>query len=392
VRLDDRQRQLDARLHASRDLWHPQPFRAARPAWCARWPALTMELLALSDADAARLNDDGDAALALLAGHVPEVAALAPLASLPQLPAAAGGGHGARWAWEIPGRKRQQIEAFAAAARPCGAPVVDWCGGKGHLGRLLAVDWGVPVRTLEIDAHLCAAGAGLAGRVPVAQEFVVADVLTATNWPRPGQHAVALHACGDLHRSLIERGAAAGLRRFDVAPCCYHRGVAERYRPLSGTLHTQLTRDDLRLAVTEAVTASPRLVRQRDREMAWKLGFDAWRRMSSPAGAYQTFKPVPAAWFRGGFADFLARMAAREGMPLPDAGLAESLESSGWHRQCEVMRLSIVRHAFRRALEVWLALDLAMYLAGQGYAVDLGTFCERRVTPRNLLISAQLSG
>jgi hypothetical protein len=157
-------------------------------------------------------------------------------------------------------------------------------------------------------------------------------------------------------------------------------------------LHTQLTRDDLRLAVTEAVTASPRLVRQRDREMAWKLGFDAWRRMSSPAGAYQTFKPVPAAWFRGGFADFLARMAAREGMPLPDAGLAESLESSGWHRQREVMRLSIVRHAFRRALEVWLALDLAMYLAGQGYAVDLGSFCERRVTPRNLLISAQLSG
>ena len=235
--------------------------------------------------------------------------------------------------------------------------------------------------TLEIDAQLCAAGAGLAGRVPVAQEFVVADVLTATNWPRPGQHAVALHACGDLHRSLIERGAAAGVRRLDVAPCCYHRGVAERYRPLSGTLRTQLTRDDLRLAVTEAVTASPRLVRQRDREMAWKLGFDAWRRMSSPAGAYQTFKPVPAAWFRG----WLRRLPGAHGRPrgtaaCPMPGWRSHSSLRGWHRQREVMRLSIVRHAFRRALEVWLALDLAVYLAGQGYAVNLGRFCERRLT------------
>jgi hypothetical protein len=392
VRPDERQRQLDALLYALHDLWHPQPFRQARPVWCVRWPALANELQALSDAEAERLNDDGDAALALLAGHIPEVAALVPLASLLQRPAAASNGRGPRWAWEVPGRKRRQIEAFAAAAGPCGAPVVDWCGGKGHLGRLLAVDWQVPVQTLEIDAQLCAAGAGLASRLPVAHEFVVADVLTATNWPRPGQHVVALHACGDLHRSLIERSAAAGVRRLDVAPCCYHRGVAERYRPLSGNLRTQLTRDDLRLAVTEAVTASPRLVRRRDREMAWKLGFDAWRRMSSPAGAYQTFKPVPAAWFRGGFADFLARMAVREGLRQPDAGLVESFESCGWQRQREVMRLSIVRHAFRRALEVWLALDLAVHLAREGYAVELGSFCERRLTPRNLLISAQRSG
>lgn len=387
---DERQRQLDLLLHAARDLWHPQPFRDPRPAWCAQWPALASELLALSDADAERLNDDAEAALALLAGHTPELAALAPLACLPYLPAAAGGGRGTRWAWEIPGRKRLQIEAFGAAARPCGAPVIEWCGGKGHLGRLLAVDWGVPVHTLEIDPRLCAAGAGLARRLAVGQEFVVADVLTATAWPRPGQHAVALHACGHLHRSLIERGAAAGVGRLDVAPCCYHRGVAERYRPLSGKLRTRLTRDDLRLAVTETVTASPRLVRQRDREMAWKLGFDAWRRMSSPVHAYQTFKPVPGAWFRDGFAGFLARMAVREGLPQPDAALAESFESCGWQRQREVMRLSIARHAFRRALEVWLALDLAVYLAEQGYKVDVGRFCERRLTPRNLLISARL--
>jgi hypothetical protein len=54
--------------------------------------------------------------------------------------------HGSRWAWEIPGRKQQQIEAFAAAARPAAMPVLDWCGGKGHLGRLLALQWQLGVK------------------------------------------------------------------------------------------------------------------------------------------------------------------------------------------------------------------------------------------------------
>ena len=53
-------------------------------------------------------------------------------------------------------------------------------------------------------------------------------------------------------------------------------------------------------------------------------------------------------------------------------------------------RLSIVRHAFRRPLEIWLALDLAVRLENDGYSVSLGRFCERRLTPRNLLISARL--
>jgi len=70
--------------------------------------------------------------------------------------------------------------------------------------------------------------------------------------------------------------------------------------------------------------------------------------------------------------------------------VVSEFEANGWRRQREVMRLSIVRHAFRRALEVWLALDLAVYLKNRGYVVELGSFCERQLTPRNLLISAQL--
>lgn len=388
MNLRERQVALDSLLLAFREFWHPQPFREIRPGWCANFDALSATLLELDDATAARLNDQGDAALGLLAKYVPAVADLLPLAELPLRAASPLADHGSRWAWEIPGRKRAQIEAFAAAARSAGQPVVDWCGGKGHLGRLLAHEWRIPVETLEIDPALCAAGAALAARGRVDHEFRATDVMTVDDRPLAGQHAVALHACGDMHRQLLRRGAAAGASRLDVAPCCYHRGVAEAYSTMSPGLTLQLSRDDTRLAVTETVTASAREGRQRDRGMAWKLGWDAYRRAVTNGEGYRNFKPVPEALLRGSFAAFLAAMVQRESVPggLP-ANVAE-FEAEGWRRQREVFRLSIVRHAFRRALEIWLVLDLAVYLEAQGYAVEVGCFCERYLSPRNLLISA----
>ena len=387
--LSERRQRLAAVLQAFHPLWHAQPFRELRPAWCTEQPALAANLLALPDDAVNALNDDSDAALALLARHLPELAEVPSLAAVPQCRVTPLAEHGARWAWEIPGRKRGQIEAFVAASQPGGATVLDWCGGKGHLGRLLALEWKRPVYTVEIDPQLCAAGSQLAGKLGLDHRFWQRDALATVDWPQAGQHAVALHACGDLHRRLITQGSAAGVSHFDVAPCCYYRGVNQTYVPLAGDGALSLTRDDLRLAVTETVTASPRLARQRDREMAWKLGFDAFRRACF-SGDYQSFKPVPAVWFRGSFAEFLGLMAMREGLPPPGSTMSgDHFETLGWQRQREVMRLSIVRHAFRRALEVWLVLDLAGYLENNGYSVALGAFCSRQLTPRNLLISAR---
>ena len=63
--------------------------------------------------------------------------------------------------------------------------------------------------------------------------------------------------------------------------------------------------------------------------MAWKLGFDAYRREASGLQAYKTFKPVPAAWFREGFETFMALMAGREGLPVIGARSAADLSARG---------------------------------------------------------------
>lgn len=388
MRLRDRQQQLDALLPLFRELWHPQPFRERRPAWCERWPALAAELLVLDDNATAALNADSEAGLAVLARHVPEVYALQPLLELEERMPQPASSAAERWAWGIPGRKRAQIEAFAAAARSEGQAVLDWCGGKGHLGRLLAEQWQVPVQTLEIDAALCRAGERLAQRSGGRQKFIVVDVLASDLRGAAGRHAVALHACGELHRRLIRLGSEQGLARFDVAPCCYHLHLGGAYQPLSSLSSLPLTPDDVRLSVTETVTAGARERRQHDRAMTFKLGFIAWRQQWQ-GDAYRSFKPVPEAWMRGSFCNFMELMCQREGLASPTGGDLTVFERHGVERQREVLRLSIVRHAFRRALELWLAGDLAVSLEERGYSVELGSFCPRELTPRNLLISAR---
>lgn len=389
MRLAEHQQRLDRLLATFQPLWHAQPFREIRPAWCEAWPALSAELLALDDAQEAQLAADDALATAFVARHIPELNELPEVVRLADCPALPLQDHGRFWAWGIPGRKRAQIEAFAAAARRSSVPVIDWCGGKGHLGRLLALHWQQDVTTLEIDVRLCADGEALAGRAGVPQRFVVADVMRSANCLQLGRHAVALHACGDLHRSLVTQAAPHQLAALDVAPCCYYRGINGEYAPLSGTLRNRLTAEDARLAVTELVTAPPRQARQRDREMAWKLGFDAWRRLASGDPGYRNFRPVPPAWMRGDSSGFMSQICEREGLSVPSAQQLAQLEQRGEERRREVMRLSILRHVFRRPLEIWLALDLALRLENDGYVVRLGRFCERRLTPRNLLISAR---
>jgi hypothetical protein len=38
---------------------------------------------------------------------------------------------------------------------------------------------------------------------------------------------------------------------------------------------------------------------------------------------------------------------------------------------------------------MWLVLDRALYLTEQGYNVEVGSFCEPALTPRNLMVLAE---
>lgn len=386
----ERKAALEAFLLAYEFLWRPQPFREPEPAWCASHPALARELLTADLAALEARAADPHALAAWLAGHFADLTGLLPLLAVPRHPIQPLPPTASRIDCGIPGRKRAQIEAYATALGRPAAPVLEWCAGKGHLGRLLAATWSTPVISLEIDDALCAAGTALTrhGRVETMQRFVRADALDPANAQHlAGRHALALHACGDLHRRLITGAVGQASPALDLAPCCYYRTSDERYRPFTAS-RLLLNRDDLRLAVTDTVTASPRLRRMSRRAMAWKLAFQTLAREVT-GQAYHPLKPVPASWLAAGFETWCRRLAAREGLPLPAHPNWQGLEAAGMRSAERVRRLELVRLAFRRALELWLVVDMAVYLEQSGYRVELGTFCAPALTPRNLLLSAR---
>ena len=438
MNLAERRSRLERLLLDHAPLWQASTFREARPAWCADHPALCTALLALDDVTLDALTADSALALGWL---LPMLPALKPLATLTDLPfvvrdlnasvvgsdsfpaletidsstsvnasdsfvsaaasdrAAARGSPpegrrfdeaGARANRDIPGRKVGQIDAFVAAVGKPQGPLVEWCAGKGHLGRRFLTRWGGEALAVERNATLCDQGETLARRVRDPQRFLVADVMAAASAETlRGAHAVALHACGDLHRRLVEAAAQVAAPAIDLAPCCYQLTARETYQPLFAPSPLRLDRNALKLAVTETVTATPRDAMVSAQGSAWKLAFVALREALQGLG-YQPFRPVPASWQGDGFAHYLQRLAAREAVCLP-AGLdLDVCEAWGWQRHRESRRLQLVRLAFRRAIEVWLLCDLGAWLEKQGYSVELREFCARSLTPRNLLLSARL--
>ena len=388
-------RELAALLGEVAPLWRPAPFHDD-PAWVAADPDLAAGLLALDDARVAALEDDPGALTRHIASLLPAAADAAALADAclddapatpVTLPETAGR--------DVPGRKWQQALHFAALCAPGAASgYVDWCCGKAHLGRLLARLHGLPVTGIEHDGALCATGRRLAARASLPVSFRQADALAAdaASALTTDRCAVALHACGDLHVSLLRAGTAAGVAGLVVAPCCYHLTAQAQWRPLSRTLADvapDLTRDDLRLAVQETVTASARVARQSATLAAWRLGFDALQRELRGVDAYLPSPSRPARVLAAGFPAFCADLATHHALVLPAGIDFAAWAARGQARLARVRRLELLRHAFRRPLEVMLAADRALFLREAGYGTQLVAFCPRTLTPRNLALVAR---
>ncbi|OWL86681.1 class I SAM-dependent methyltransferase [Halopseudomonas aestusnigri] len=385
-------------LQRHQALWRARPFTTPVLAWEADWPELAGWLRARSLADAEAAQSQPAQLLGAPEPFGQLAAEAQELCVLPRWEAAVSPSVPELLHRHIPGRKWQQITRFAAVATArTPAPVerwVDWCAGKGHLGRLLAWQSGCPVCCLEWDAELNRSGAELSARLQVDAQHLDADVLQDSNAERLGRGdtLVALHACGDLHRQLIEQVVARQCRQLALSPCCYNRIAGASHQPLSlagKTAALPLSRDELGLALQQSATAGARELRQRDRSMAWRLAFDHWQRESRGVDNYlptpsRAPGPQPQT-----LADFCLAMAAYHDLQLSAPADWQALEALGWQRLAEVRNLELVGGLFRRPLELWLVLERALYLQEAGYRVQLGEFCEPALTPRNLLLLAQ---
>ncbi|RIJ09330.1 methyltransferase [Pseudomonas sp. 91RF] len=386
---------LDTFLTAHQALWKPRPFTHLQLPWEASNPELASWLRgrSLEDAENAHNNPaellDAPEPFASLAALSLELGAVG------ELPTRSLEAAGHRLNVDVPGRKWQQIEAFASRLSFASQPKhwLDWCSGKGHLGRRL-LGAGQQLTCLEYDPALVASGQALSERhhlhaLHVEQDVLAADTALLLN----SEHTpVALHACGDLHVRLMQLASATGCRQLAIAPCCYNRISRTEYQALScagSRSALQLSLEDLSLPMSETVTAGARVRRQRDTSMARRLAFDLLQRQVRGVEEYLPTPSLPSAWLEKPFADFCRDLASLKELSTVGEQNWPALEAAGWQRLAEVRNLELLRGLFRRPLELWLNLDRALFLTEQGYVVRLGTFCEAPLTPRNFLLLAE---
>ncbi|VVQ06579.1 methyltransferase [Pseudomonas fluorescens] len=387
---------LDAFLFEHQALWKPRPFTHLQLPWETSYPELALWLRARSLEEAENSHNqpcllDAPEPFATLARLSLDLSAVG------ELPAHALETAGHRLNVDVPGRKWQQIEAFASRLAFTSVPNhwLDWCSGKGHLGRRL-LRTGQQLTCLEYDPALVASGQALSQRHQLHALHVEQDVLApgVAVLLKADHTPVALHACGDLHVRLMQLASAAGCKQMAIAPCCYNRISASDYQALSLAAKgsaLQLSLDDLSLPMSETVTAGTRVRRQRDTSMARRLGFDLLQRQLRGIDEYLPTPSLPSAWLDKSFAEYCHHLAALKDLSTVGPQDWSALEAAGWHRLAQVRNLELLRGIFRRPLELWLNLDRALFLSEQAYTVRLGTFCETALTPRNFLLLAERS-
>nr|WP_155858998.1 methyltransferase [Enterovibrio calviensis] len=294
----------------------------------------------------------------------------------------------------IPGRKWEQISAFnRVMPQSLGGHWLEWCAGKGYLGRVISASRQAKVTSLEWQEALCQDGQDYADKQGLAMHFVQGDAFASdsASLVRHCDHAIALHACGDLHVTLLQHSVAAKPQSVSVSPCCYHLIRDSHYQALSRVAQQSplvLNRHDLKLPLQETVTAGQTVKNKRFVEVSFRLGFDCLQRALGVSDHYLPVPNVQKSLLNEGFEAFCRWAAKQKNVVLPDDVDFSHYLALGESRFLTVEKMETVRTLFRRPLEMWLVLDRAIYMGENGFDVEIFTFCARELTPRNILIQA----
>ncbi len=384
-------------LIENQSLWRFDPFQSSLNAslpWQAQHPQLCQWLASLSPSQIEEYKAEPELALQALSPFLPELETLAELTYLE--PLALNGLELARGLDSgIPGRKLEQISSMGEAAiqHHHGEEWLEWCSGKGYLGRILTTQTDQPVTSFEYQQALCDSGQQAANEHHWKMTFIQGDAFNSQAKAvfKPTQHAVALHACGDLHVLLMQYGSENGIAAMTISPCCYHLIQSEQYQPMSEqgrASSLSLSKQELRIPLQQTVTGGERVRRHRQQEMVFRLGFDLITRQALGMEGYQPVPSIRKSQLSDGFESLCRWAAEQKGIDLSQEIDFDHFEKLSEQRFWQMERLSLVQLVFQRPLEIWLALDKALYLEERGYRVRLAEFCAKSVTPRNILICA----
>ena len=298
-------------------------------------------------------------------------------------------------------RKQKQVKALISTLSTPPSSFLEWCGGKGHLATLLSGYWQQRGGCLEWDPKLTRAGQDrLHSRSHCNLDYHTCDALSseALNVLSQYPHVIALHACGPLHRQLIEHAHLDHFKAITLIPCCYcldrtPTTLQNRDYPFPMDEHT------LKLATLQRIIVSPRRDFMRIRSMALRLAFSQLHAFFLPHLHHSNPSTLPSLGrklLRQSSQDVWLTFAQKLKLPHSFQNTLHNLsnehiqhyEQKGWEALKARSPFEHLRHLFRLPLEMWLVLDRALALEAQGYTVSIDRFCPIEVSPRHFRITA----
>lgn len=290
--------------------------------------------------------------------------------------------------YNIKGRKWAQITHVISVMNGSYSGIVDWCCGKGHLGRTLSHVFDVPLQGLDIDEELIIQARKLS-ESRSQHQFTKCDVLKKGEVPILDGTIVALHSCGSLLDRAIETMLDQKLRQGIFVSCCYHRIQTSHWIPKSqkcANENVQLDVFELRIPSTFEYSASTKIRKRRRREMLYRVSFDLLLRDLCGNQEYQKIASVPDAWKDLSFEEFVQNISRREHILIPQQiNLIQYLEM-GQQKLNQIRGLGSLRSLFSRLIELLVIGDRALWLQEKGREAVVGIFAPEEVTPRNTII------
>lgn len=277
-------------------------------------------------------------------------------------------------------------------------PVVDWGGGKGHLGALVQAETEHPVLILEKDPDFQSHYADL--------QYL--EAMVELHRPLPTSLAkqlsldhgsLGLHACGSLSIAQLENAIAYPCQWLINIPCCFEK-MRESHRPLSNTLKhlTPLSHAALNLATRTSKDTSEDNARLKANihDFRWTIFLfehEVLLPQKKISRVTQKLGRFSKANYRQGFSTYLREVLKR----LPHLGDYES-ELFAFFQQEETQNLLARTHqlqnwrnAFARPLELAVVLDRGFWLQEQGFEVHVERLFNDQISPRNFAIRAHRS-
>lgn len=265
-----------------------------------------------------------------------------------------------------------------------GEQLVDLAGGKGHLSRVLQHYF------VNLQLHRCV----LDSNKNFAQSndpFYCVDLLKVQSLPVPQpDHLLLLHGCGALTDQAIDFYSSHQTSSLHLVSCCYHL-IQKNFSFTSYPL-IKLTSESLHLATRTYKVLDATSWKKRHNVKQYRYTFEMWFfkkfRQTMPA-----LKSSPGKLYESTFENYCDEQLKRLQIAKTPETIAElnSLFEKEFDLREKLIRLGMLRHLFSRPLEVYLSLRRAKELlkANQESTLEFGEIFDKKISPRNILISAK---